>query len=459
MPMERLKGTIGWVGACYGVDLSEETAGGRRVIARAERSRGNAKWSSVAQDDPAFRTDVANDCPVVACLSVRESFTRWLSAPLTSPAKARSVLPTLLDIQLPFALEDCACQFLEFGREDNSTHALAVAGRHADIRGKLDALAKSGLDPLVLDHEGLAVWTQSLWEWPAPPDLAQAPRVVLALGVERCAVVLGRGERYKNAHSIRQADPAAIGRLLRAELGADAPVVWLFSGAGARDDARVSALHAALSASWPGPRFVHADPETFLARALATRALLPGPLRCNLRSGILAHPALIRRSRRQAMRAAVAALLAGLFLAGVSRIAQEWITRAETRIDRSFATLRDRLMGCPIKAKGQRALDTVRLKLQKDKDDLRPFVNALGPSLTDMAGIMSDVARKRGLAFDAVSLSPDRIAVEGTAEQWDGCDELVKRLRAFGYPVRLERQEALSNGRIPFTLKSGGDNG
>jgi len=139
---------------------------------------------------------------------------------------------------------------------------------------------------------------------------------------------------------------------------------------------------------------------------------------------------------------------------------QSLIDRREACTDQAFSALRDRLMGhARLQAKGRKALDAVRMKLDRDKEDLRPFVNALEPSLADRVASLAEAGKKSGLTYEALSVGADRILLEGTAERWDGCDELMKSLRAFGFSPKLQRKEALPDGRIPFIIKSGGDGG
>ncbi|MCX6997673.1 MAG: hypothetical protein NTV49_11445 [Kiritimatiellaeota bacterium] len=99
------------------------------------------------------------------------------------------MLPSLLDVQLPFPLETCLYQF-PVVRADAAgrIRALAVAARRTEIAAQLDRCRALDLDPVVLDHEGLALWTQSLVEIPlAPPAL----RVVAYLGAFRTALAVG----------------------------------------------------------------------------------------------------------------------------------------------------------------------------------------------------------------------------------------------------------------------------
>lgn len=294
------------------------------------------------------------------------------------------------------------------------------------------------------------------------------------MAVGRSTVVIGRGWKYLSAHGILSTEPAVIGRVVRAELSAGErrqdehgsgnsrvdEVTWVYTGPRAGDAALVSGLHEQLSTRWPGPMFVHRDPESFLARAVATRALLAGPFRSNLRSGPLAHPVVTRKARRQALTAAAVSIAAGVLLCAVNLAVQVLLDRREADMDRAFSSLRDGLMGHNrLEAKGQRAIQTVRLKIEKDKEELQPFLNAVGPSLLDSMLSIVQIGKKNQLRYEVFTVSRDNVAMDGTADRWAGCDELVSFLKGLGFSVKLNRKEALADGRIPFDIQCGAGDG
>ncbi|MDP2989771.1 MAG: hypothetical protein Q8O57_04305, partial [Kiritimatiellota bacterium] len=93
---------------CYGVTL----AGGVAVTVRAWCSSGGTVRQAVLTPGESAQSGGVT----AGCLAVQESLTLWLNSPLASRAKAETVLPALLDIQLPFPVEDCLYQFVEFRR-------------------------------------------------------------------------------------------------------------------------------------------------------------------------------------------------------------------------------------------------------------------------------------------------------------------------------------------------------
>jgi len=448
--MKNYHGNAQWARVCYGVDLQAGVA----TIVRGERTGGRLDFSRVTRQDSGFIDAQRKDAVCVGCLSGRESFTRWLQAPFPSLSKVRKVLPTLLDVQLPFPLEDCVYGFLDVARgEGNTTQALSVAARLSDVRQKLAALSELGFDPPILDQAGLALWTQGLEARPAAGD---GRRVVVHIGADEVMLALGCGERFVGAHAMQAADHAAIKRLLRAQFGSapEGETEWLWAGPAVQDATTFPALSAALLQDWPGPSTLVDDPGTFLARALVTRALLPGPLRCNLRIGPLMHERLVKRRVRLRIGAALLGLLAGLVLCIVNLSVQHTVRKREAVADRVFGAVADNLAGYHLAARGEHAVRTVRDAVERRTGLLRPFADAFEPSLAEVLATVTGLAQRHDLRLASCSLSRDAVSVRGTAGGWQSCDELARYLAERGYEATLAREDADADGRIPFSIAS-----
>ncbi len=420
------------------------------MAVRAERVRGRVVCSPV--DAGAIERLAAEGLPVAGVMSERESFTRWVEAPYASTSKARKVFPTLLDIQLPFALDACVYTFIDVGRTaGGSSRGLAVAARRTHVNDKLAAFEARGLDPVVLDQAGLALWTQALRE-DAPRD-SSAPRVVAWLDESHLTLVKGQGATFVSAHTVRADDRDRM-RHLAGTAEPEAPhATWIWCGPAATPE-RVDALWQALGE--PGARHTVAEPATFLLRAVATRALLPGPYRSNLRCDDLTHAALKRRDRRRGILALSLALGAAVLLAAADGVAL-WTLQARTRsVEESVSGEIDALAGYHVTARGRDALRAVQDAVQERRDRMAPFVVAMEPSLVTKLVSLMETARDNGLYFDTVLLSPERTEVRGTSPDWNQCEVILPILAEDGVPPELKRGDALASERIPFTILKGG---
>lgn len=449
--------TLPWSTECIGLDVQATPP----AAVHAERRRGRVRFTTLDVDTLAETAAGASAVPVATGLAPGESIARWVKAPFGSLPKARRILPTLLDVELPFAVEDCVYDFLAVHRDSDgkAVHALAVGARIKQVEAALAQLEAQGITPTTLDLRGLAIWTQSRRECP-PAQGGTDARAVIALDGDGCTVVVGVGDRFMGAHALPGATAPSIRRILKTRFPEEVKEVsWFWTGRGATDAMRVNTLMAGLADEWPGPSTTHAEPETFVARALATRALVPGPLRCDLRKGRLAHPGAAARAGGHASRATALVFAAALLLLAGSGAGLGLARRAERRSVEAFARRRDALLGYSLNVKGARAVEAVRTEVERQQAALTAFDRAFAPSLVPvLEGIMTR-ADNDGLTYDAISVARTRIHIGGTAARWDAWTPLLDFVREQGYRAQVEPRQILVDDRIPFTVTTGGGNG
>lgn len=440
------RGSAQWARMCYGLDL----CGDRPVAVRAVRSRAGLDFTTLASGDRSFSDPGAVSA---ACLSERESFSRWLTAPFASRSKAAQVYPSLLDIQLPFPVESCLCEFLPSGRSEPGTvRTLAVAARQTDVEKKLEACKAAGVDPMVLDQEGLALWTQTVSE--APP-VAGAVRVVVSLYGTRAVLVIGRDGEIMSSHCVRQR-AEEFNRILCAALNGPPPALeWAWAGPDAATAGVVDALYTAVSVRWPGRTFTHTDPGTFLARALATRALLPGPFRCNLRAGEYRHPVLTARAEKAARNTAMTLVAGGLIVVALAIGMDLFGNRMIERVKTEFTKRVDALAGDHVTARGDDAIAAVDQAMQKGQGKSRPFAEAFAPSLAGHLKAIVISGKSYGMTFSRVELRRNSVTVTGTAKTWDNCEKMAGILASMGYPAKAFKESTAADGRIRFKITTG----
>lgn len=447
-----------WAKVCYGLD-----AGGSTVhLVRAARSGSRITYKTISAEQAEVAGVVEAKAAVAAALSCGQSFINWVEAPFASVSKATKVFPTLLDIKLPFPLEDCSAEFLAIGRSGSGgVRALAVVARRQDVSLRLENLSQMGVDPHVLDHEGLALWTQSLRDVAA---VAGSVRVVLSVSDLRQTIVLGRGRDVISTHTVTGTDAATIERTLVARLSSvladqspETPqgITWAICGQGWTDSTAEEAMISRLTDRWPGTVLAHEDRKTFLARALATRALLPGNYRCNLRQGALAHSAArIISAKRSFRRAAV------LFVCGALLCASALTTdillgaRVQREQERFQSTLTDvvgyRLPG----ARGATAVTVAQRALEQQKQDLALLAESFSPSLLDVVNPLLVAAEKSEETIEYLVMARERIELSGRGSGAERGERLEDVLTAAGYPVRLEQAAASDGEPVTFAIVS-----
>lgn len=441
-----------------GVSLREQTP----VAVRAERSifgrirHAEVVWppaSAPGQNGPVWKT--------AGCIGIQESLTLWLDTPLSSKRKVIRVLPSMLDVQLPFPLEDCCYSFIRFRRRKagNGISVLAVAARRAAVQRCLDQYRAAGIDPLIIDHEGLALWQQSLSEHPPRSGTA---RVVAALEPDHIALVVGKGELFINAHSLQT--PAGSGavseelfqrvrRILCAELPSGAAVEWVFCGLLARQTALINSFHRLLNNEWPGPCVIHQSPENFLPRALSARALENNRASCNLRQGELTHPAALAARRKHARLSALLLLLTGILLC-VFNLAWQFIASSRFKdAQREIARLTAELAPGRAVTYGREA-EEMRPVMQKQLEDFSPLLNVFAEPLSIRMAAVINAGREAGLAFTRFAISREKITINGTAAGGSRSENLAEYLKNMGYNVVAEQEKPGSGAPAPFVIKA-----
>ncbi|MFO7870953.1 MAG: hypothetical protein R6V03_05920 [Kiritimatiellia bacterium] len=444
-----------WARVCWAIDLVPDGP----VVIRAERGRGGLQYSRIPPEQARASLGVLPSGAVTTgCITVRDSLTHRLNVPFSSRTKAMKVLPSMLDIELPFPLESCSYCFLPdaSAAAPGSTSSIAVAARTAEITKTLERYRAEGFDPMVLDHEGLALWTQGLAEHPLPAG-DETPRVVARLEQDSCTLAAGLGRRFLASYSSGSSDIAQVERFLRVQLPGDADrrTDWIWTGSLAGRGGDPSGLMEKLPASRPGTSTVTSEPEAFAARGLAARVLINGPLACNLRSGPAVHPRLVARARTATMKTALSLAAAGLLLAAMAVGWRAAVKARERTLEAQFQSLCSELAGYEVTARGRDAILTVNREVERRMAEMKPFLRAFSPSLTHRLASAADMAKAYDMEYASLDLADETVSITGTAGDWEACDALLKQLRSYGYSARLDREDPRpQDGRIPFTVST-----
>ncbi len=467
-----------WARVCYGVDASATDQG----MVRAERRGRRLSYKVVPFDRDVLSAAASHGAAIASGVPVGLGIASWVVAPLASETKARRVFATLLDIQLPFPLETCVYRFTEAMRVQSislspavlakgggalavespphsGVASLALAVRVSDIESHLDVLREVGVDPHVLDYEGIAVWTQSLDEHPAKQD-GSIRAVVYMRGAEGL-VVLGCGSTFWSAHRISTAEPLAIDRFLRAQIAqgtadsAPAPSVeWIWSGSGLGVGEVAASLRADVEQRWQGRSVRVKDPESFLARALATRALTSGALRTDLRQGLLSHAGAQSHTEGGRIRSAVILLVSGILLCAAAVWWDFTVEARSTSLERQFSERVDSIVGYHEPAKGETAILIAERSLSERFQTQKPLGDAFSPSLAVSLQNVLGVLQAQGVQIAHLQLESDRLQVKGTIPATLTDLVLCDAFEPLGYRVEVIRGDESVTDRHSFVLNA-----
>jgi Tfp pilus assembly protein PilN len=424
-----------WVGIDAGPDPAV-------AVARVLLGRLRLRTWRLQDAPPSLRRRVAQGVRCAAALPASAGLVVRLKPPDLPAAKRRRVLPSLLDLQLPFPADQCSCAFVD---APDDTVGLAV--RNDDLRAALDVLAGRGTNPERIVPLAWVLWTQALREF--PPDDANQRRVVLLALDNRLLAVAGAGAKFGSMVVVPTGSPDALRRSLQLAFGgASAGLSVLCAGPGAAELAHTMS-------QWPEPWRVAAcpaqEPAFFLARALAVDALADRDGATQLRQSPFEHPRMTAAVPRAA-RAAVFAMLAGaLLLLAASVVARRIVASQERLAVTALSQRLDAVAGYAVRTRGVRAVQEARDALSERLD---PWVERLRvPGGSERLQRVLAAAKQAAVQVTHLSLAADGVTLSGRTASTASVAAFAAALGAAGLPVRVESDPTpAADGNVAFLV-------
>ncbi len=449
----------------YGVEFSGGRASVMLVRRRASGAGDVLAMNMDVASDPAWPVltarmalDQRRGAAVVSAVArAQECFVRPVEAPFDSIVKARAVMPSLLDVQLPFPVEQCMYDFVhcEAKPDGNGTRAVAVAMPHDRLRALLSETAEAGLDPEMIEAEALALWREARRH---QEPMGGAVLVVIHLAADRTVLVFGRDDFPVSSFSARTAwnpvaDSAAAEKMcarIRQFLAGhireeeSRAVRYMVAGIPKHADALRSMLGVD-AAAWR----VMDQPETVLVRSLAASALQPDAWTSNLRAGSFEHPHIARDYRRARRKVSVWLMVASLLLAAVSLITAGAAALNKGAWERAVAEKAFAMTGFADILQARAKLATVSPAEEMLDQWIAPVAYPV------FARVLVE-AHQSGLNIETVSVRASGVLVRGDGSSWGDADRIAGLLREAGVTVddkAIERRDAGSDERIHFSVR------
>ncbi len=454
--------------AVTGIDLSENSC----LAVQAVLRRGQIHYNTVMEHEGAvsraalqglvefITLDTAHHKTVSAAfLEPAASFTQWLETPYTSVAKARGVMPSLLDIKLPFPVEDCVCEYALYPGK-HAVNGFAAGTRKSAAQQALTRLRELGMDPAYLAHEGVVLWSQSLRE--EPPDKDDSYRVVAKLCENDCWICIGCGTLLHTCQRLggwqRDADgmehlAAGARRLLLSSGVPDgAPVDWYWCGprVQALSD-ELSIVREKLQSRGPVQWKTHEAPAAFPARALAAAVLTDG-YGVHMRPHDQPHPSILYRIQSARMRLmGVGCLLSLLLIAGSLAATFFYSARYEALRDELKARAEDYTGGAV-----QKGMELVQVRQATARREAlsKPFLTAFAvPASRTLKAILNQ-AQAANLVLETLTIREASFQLSGASDNWDAPARFYEQLENVGLkPQSLDRQDADAAEQVRFTIQ------
>lgn len=457
----------------YGVEFS----GSRATVIHAYRRKGETVFETLAEGvdtaadprwkpiaDQILRDQQSDRAVVAAAVPAQDSFIRPLATPFSSVRKAASILPSLLDVQLPFPLEQCRHQFVNLHPSiEGPVRAVALAVPNDRLQSMLEQLHTAGVDPDVVDQEALALWryTQKIF-----PSVSSRTRIILYLGHDRTVAIVGNNQEPNTAFSARtpwnndlessQRDRLVL-RLrqflagaMRGSTRSETAPEYIVSGPLAATGSELLQKNLEVEAA----RWKMADHhETLLARSLADSLLNPDSWSANLRTETFAHPNSARREQQRQRKCcwAISATAVLLIAAGISSVmlAAHRHTALQTAIQQTALAL----TGSPYMPRGQE-LFLAEQHVKISAEQFVVFQKFLEPTAYPLFAEMLALSRERNVQLNTLSVRTDSVIARGASADWNDADTISQPLMKHGWKVEVERNDAGNDERVHFTVRA-----
>lgn len=385
------------------------------------------------------------------------SIIRVLKAPRLPPARLQRLVPTLLDVEIPFPVEESAFAVASIHRAADAAEILVAAVRRKDLQDFLGQTRQTtGLDPVIVDHEALAVWEECrLRQPPADRDC----RLIAFRSGPRLLLISGSGDFPRAATTLDLTTgsegqiPSDISRRIPGLLRQAAPsgfhrLQWIWCG----EQIPVCGLDTLRTSLNLDIEEVHLSDSDLLAKAVARRALLPGgQSRFNLLSGDLKHPILISWENRRRIGLYTRFLGVSILIAALGLVFVARIHSLENQLAAKLRREASAISGISRVPAGQEVLIARRACRQR-LQTLSPFREALSPQVSLLLRKLLEICRRRAIAVSDLVIGSDSARISGTGPP--GADtELVTALQEAGFRAGVARRVDSGAGRIAFLVE------
>jgi len=441
----------------YGIEYD----GGRISVAKARRRRGGSDlqvlldhadpasgWPGVSAEINTARKH--GSVAVAFSAPASDSFIRPVEVPFSSPAKARAVLPSLLDVQLPFPLEQCVYDFGVFDPSaGGKVNALAVAMLKNRLQEIIREIDRTGVDAELVVPEALALWRFLSAQ---APRTGASPRIVVHLAADRTVAVAGRDNRPLASFSSRTSWVGAseasreklVSRLKQFvagfNRGEEGSAEFVFCGAGASGG---SALAADLGAEKTRVRNI--EVPALMASAIASYALDSGGLPLNLRHGEFESPALVAHRRRRDRKALSLVATAAAFLIAVSTAAKVAVNQKLEKVNAEIAEVARAMLGGPAQK---------NFELYSVQND--PVIGGwINPVAQPLFVELVKTSAGAGIALDTVMVGKEKAVIRGYSSDWNDAAALTNALASrTRWNVMVDRADAGTDEKVHFEVSA-----
>lgn len=390
----------------------------------------NGEHNEVLESD--FKSTRRCGCYVAAALPASMLFVETIDIPASAKGRVANYLPSLLDVKLPFPIEECL--IANDGIQEHKTIAFAV--KKIEYQRQLDLISsKIGCLPERIVPAPLVLWRKA---YRTTRELYPASKgAILNLHASTSSWTLLSGAidngRLESVLTVASGDIGAIARnvkILMNKMGFTIGYIAI-SGEDASDK-----IKAEIESAVDGlTAFVVSRPKAFLAEALVDDARASRAYDGNFAIGEFEHPAsLSRRLNTKVFCAIGVAFLSLLFLTFAIKLKHER-NEALTKFDVSLGELANRFSARSLGLKGPAS---IQLALNDFSERKNPVVAKYGmPSPLNALGEIFTFLEVRSLSVSSMTFLDGALTLVCQLSKDDNAASLKALLEDSGYSVEL----------------------
>lgn len=422
--------------ATYCVDISSE----------------NPRVSIFTNGTPFFQTELANATSelrselastsnkVIICPPFKSIIVSSLTPPPVSRNKQIKLIPSLLNIQLPFKLEECKFVFNRLG-----SSFIAQTIPNTELAETIAFATNNNLSSTAIVGYIQQIWEAAIAE--APAWGSESERALCIANENSSLLIIGNKETILSSSAFNNSSAKEIIKRLKLAFNGNLSKVALFLAG--------SSTNAILKDMREGPALgivnVAQSPEYFIANACA------GSKSSLMYNFITSNKAISTGlGFSQALKQKIGAIL--LLVSIFTFVASAFIPANTSKIKKAnqeyFANSIKQVAGYNIKIKGARAIDEAKSAYNARID--QSIINAEQSLIaSQMLPKCMQLCKKYGVTLGFVSLDQNGLTASGSAANRDDINSLVSELNANGIKCVLTEELKENAGRISFQLFPG----
>lgn len=421
--------------ATYCVDISSE----------------NPRVSIYSNGSPFFQTELANatselraalaspSSKVIICPPFKSIIVSPLTPPPVSRSKQAKLIPSLLNIQLPFKLEECKFVFNRLG-----SSFIAQTIRNTELVEAIAFATKNKIPPITI-----VGYIQMLWEaaaTEAPAWGSESERALCIANENSTLLIIGNKETIISSCTFNKSCTKDIIKRLRLAFNGDISKVALFL-AGNSTNAILKNMREAPAL---GLVNVAESPEYFIANVCAKAKS------AQQYNFVAKKQSATDFGFSQTLKQKLAIMI--LLVSSITFIVSLFISINTAKIKKTnqefFENSINLVAGYDVKIKGERAIEVARSSYESRID--QSVINAEQSLIaSQMFPMCMELCKKHGVTLGFVSINSNGLTASGSATNRAEVNSLVAELNANGIKCVLTEEPKDNAGRVSFQLFPG----